>query len=389
MVDIVPGFLSKTAELLPRATPEALGIDSRRLERLYELIESHIAAGKYPGAQIAIARHGQLAALRSFGRARVAPETVNVNDDTLWLLYSQTKMITSATVWIMVDEGRLNFADKISEHLPEFDRNGKGEITIHQLLTHQAGFPNARPGPEVWTDHDLLRKAVCEFSLEWTPGTNVQYHGASAHWTAAVLIEAVTGKDYREVIRQRLLDPLGIKDVFVGVPAEHQDRCADMHVVENGQQVAAPDNNTAAFRAAGVPGGGGYATAAGMQAFYQMLSAGGTLNGVRVLSPRVIQYATRNHTEGRIDSATGLNMNRGLGPSVRGSIAAGAQIRGLGTIAPPRTFGHGGAGSSYSWLDPDSGLSFTYLSNARLEDPFHNGRLDACSSIVHGALVEP
>jgi CubicO group peptidase (beta-lactamase class C family) len=126
-----------------------------------------------------------------------------------------------------------------------------------------------------------------------------------------------------------------------------------------------------------------------MAAFYQMLAAGGTLNGVRVLSPRVIAYATRNHTEGRVDGATGLNMNRGLGPSVRGLNASGAQIRGLGTIATPTTFGHGGAGSSYSWLDPESGLSFTYLTNLRAEEPFHSRRLDRVSTLVHAALVEP
>jgi CubicO group peptidase (beta-lactamase class C family) len=126
-----------------------------------------------------------------------------------------------------------------------------------------------------------------------------------------------------------------------------------------------------------------------MAAFYQMLAAGGALNGARVLSPRVVRYATRNHTDGRVDGATGLSMNRGLGPSVRGTVAAGAQIRGLGTIAPPGTFGHGGAGSSHSWADPESGLSFSYLSNARLEDPFHSQRSDRVSNLVHAALVEP
>jgi CubicO group peptidase (beta-lactamase class C family) len=162
-----------------------------------------------------------------------------------------------------------------------------------------------------------------------------------------------------------------------------------MHVVENGQQVGVADNNTAAHFEAGVPSGGGYATAAGMAGFYQMLAAEGVLNGVRVLSPRVVRYATQNHTDGKVDSATGLPMNRGLGPSIRGTRPTGAQIRGLGTIAPPTTFGHGGAGSSESWADPESGLSFTYLSNTRLEDPFHNQRLDRLANMAHSALVEP
>jgi len=159
-----------------------------------------------------------------------------------------------------------------------------------------------------------------------------------------------------------------------------------MHQVVEGQMVPAAQTNTPEFRAAGIPGAGGFATAAGMAAFYQMLLAGGTLNGVRVLSPRIIQYATGSRTGDRVDPVTGAVQNRGMTPSIRGDTPS---VRGLGTIAPPRTFGHGGAGSSYSWGDPDSGLSFTYLSNARLDGDWHNRRLDQVSSLVHSALAEP
>jgi CubicO group peptidase (beta-lactamase class C family) len=383
------------SELLPRSTPEGLGLDPTRLEQLYALIEQHVADGRYPGAQVAVARHGRLAAFRTFGRARTEPDAQQATDATLWLLYSQSKMITSAALWQLVDRGALSFSDFVADHLPEFAQGGKGEITIHQLLTHQAGFPTARPGPEVWSDHALLRKTVCAFPLEWKPGTKVQYHGASAHWVAAVLIEAVTGRDYREVIRRDLLDPLGLADLYVGVPAEAQARCADMHVLKDGRHVPNADEQSAAFREAGIPGGGGYGTAAAMAAFYQMLAAGGTLNGTRVLSPRVVAHVTRNHTADRVDDNLGTTMNRGLGPVVRGLVPplaaqpAPGQTRGMGTIAPPRTFGHGGAGSSYSWADPDSGLSFSYMSNSRLDDPFHSRRLDRISNVVHAALVEP
>lgn len=373
------------ASILPNSEPAALGLDPARIARLYAVIEGHIAEGRYPGAQIAIARHGRLAAFRTFGQAKIGPGTAPARDDTLWLLYSQTKMITAAALWQLVDQGALSFADRVSDHIPEFARNGKGEITIHQLLSHQGGFPNAQVGPEAWADHARLREAVCNVTLEWTPGSQVVYHGASAHWTAAILIEAATGRDYRDVIRQDLLDPLGIGDVFVGVPAEAQARCADMHHLQDGAMTPSANNNTPEFRAAGVPGGGGYATAAGMAAFYQMLLAGGALNGVRVLSPRVIQYATRNHSGERADGPTGIAQHRGMTPATRGTTPT---LRRMGTIAPPSTFGHGGAGSSYSWGDPESGLSFTYLSNARLEDPWHSRRLDQVSTIVHASLVE-
>ncbi len=378
------GTATKPAQtVLPEAEPAALGIDPERLERLYALIGQQIAEGRYPGAQIAMARHGKLAAFKSFGRARIEPTAEAANEHTTWLLMSQTKVITAAAVWVLVERGLLRFADRIAEYVPEFARNGKGEITLFQVLTHQGGFPGATVPEAAWEDHELLRRSVCDFTLEWTPGSKVQYHGASAHWVAAVLIEAVTGRDFRQVIRAELLDPLGLADIFVGVPEGEQGRCADFHAPQDGRMAPAPGRNTAAFRAAGIPGGGGFATAAAYAAFYQMMLAGGELNGVRVLSPRMIEFVTRNHTGDRVDENMGMPMHRGLGPHVRGFTPT---IRGLGTIASPRTYGHGGAGSSYSWADPDSGVSFTYLTNAMCEEPWHTQRLDRIATIAHSAI---
>ena len=372
---------------LPQADPASEGVDPERLNRLYKVIESHIAEGKYPGAQVAIARRGKLLDQRSFGQARTTPTSRAATDDSLWLLFSQTKVVTAAAIWRLVEEGALTFNDRIADHVPEFAANSKGAITLHQVLTHQGGFPSARPGPEVWSDHVELRRQVCDFELEWWPGSKVLYHGASAHWTCAVLIEAVTGRDYREFIRSEVLDPLGLDDIYVGVPDDVQDRCIDMHAPEDGvMKPVGEENNSSAFRAAGVPGGGGYATAAAMQAFYQMLVAGGTLNGTRLFSPRLIRWVTSNQTGDRIDESFNIPMHRGLGPHVRGTTPV---IRGLGSIATPSTFGHGGAGTSYSWADPESGLSFTYLTNGKIDDPWHSRRLDQISSLAHASLVEP
>jgi CubicO group peptidase (beta-lactamase class C family) len=120
-----------------------------------------------------------------------------------------------------------------------------------------------------------------------------------------------------------------------------------------------------------------------MAAFYQMMLNGGRLNGARIVSPRTIQFVTRNFTGDRIDEYMGMPMHRGFGPHSRGTTE---RIRGLGTIASPRTFGHGGVGSSYCWADPDSGVSFAYLTNSRVPDPWHSRRLDQVSNIVHAAI---
>src|SRR5581483_1822879 len=138
-----------------------------------------------------------------------------------------------------------------------------------------------------WEDHELLRRTVCGFTLEWTPGSRVHYHRLAAHWTAAALIEAVTKTDFRAFIRETIVEPLGLgRDLFVGLPDAEHARASDMHEpAAPGGHVRRRDENAAEFRRAGVPGGGGWATARGMAAFYQMLVGGGALGGVRIVSP--------------------------------------------------------------------------------------------------------
>ena len=371
---------------LASSTPSALDLDQTRLDQLARIIEGHIEDGRYPGAQIAVARRGKLALLKTFGDAALEPSRQPAADDTLWLLYSNTKVITACAVWLLVERGALRFTDTIATHVPGFEANGKGEVTLIQLLTHQGGFPNADVPREAWEDHELLRRTVCGFTLEWTPGSRMFYHGRAAHWTAAVLIEALTRQDYRTFIRENVVEPLGLGgELFVGLPEVEGKRAADIHQpsADGTRTVRRAEENNAAFRRAGAPGGGGYATARAMAAFYQMMVGGGTLNGARLLSPRRVQYVTRNFTGDMVDGYMGMPMHRGLGPHSRGTTAT---IRGLGSLASPRTFGHGGVGSSYCWGDPDSGVSFAYLTNSRLPDPWHNMRLDVISNCVHSAV---
>ncbi len=364
---------------LPSASPAELGLDPAKLELLCARVEADIAAGHHPGAQLALARHGKLALFRSFG---AACQGVAATDETLWLLYSNTKVITAAGLWALAEDGRLRLTDKVAQHLPGFEAHGKGEITFIELLTHQAGFPSAEITPAAWEDAAKLREMVCNFPLEWEPGSRVRYHPAAAHWVAAAVIRAVTGEDHRSYLRRRIIAPLGLAgELFVGVPAEAQARTADMHDVDG--TVRMPEGS-AAFLAAGVPGGGGYGTARAMAAFYQALIQGGALAGQRILSPRMLAYAIRNHTGDRPDEYNGMPMHRGLGPHLRGTTR---EIRGLGAIAHPGTFGHGGVGSSYCWGDPESGVSFAFLSNTRQTEEFHGPRMDTLSTLAHAAII--
>src|SRR5580692_3596159 len=213
---------------LPSAAPASLGFTATPLQHLDRLIRQHIEEGRYPGAQIALARHGKLALFRSYGNARTEPVKQPATNDTLFLLFSQTKVLTSAAVWALVEEGKVSFMDRVADHLPEFAARGKNEITLQQVMTHQGGFPSNNVTKATWTDHARMRAEVCDFALDWTPGSKLQYHGQAAHLVQAMVIEAVTGQDYRSVIRDKVIAPLGLGgDVMVGVPKEHQSRCTD------------------------------------------------------------------------------------------------------------------------------------------------------------------
>jgi CubicO group peptidase (beta-lactamase class C family) len=377
------------AFVLDTSEPAKLGFRPEMLIRLTGTIEGHIAEGRYPGAQIALARHGKLALFKSFGSARLEPHKTPAKDDTLWLLYSNTKVITASAIWALVEEGALSFHDKIADHIPTFGSHGKGEITLLQVLTHQGGFPGA--GLDIprsaWEDHIELKSRVCNFTLEWTPGSRLEYHRLAAHWVCAILIEAVAKQDYREFIRQRVVKPLGLEgELFVGLPPSENGRCADMHMpAEDGKPSRMSHENDPAWRHVGVPGGGGFATARAMAAFYQMMAGGGRLGATRLFSPRLVQYVTRNFTGDRVDHYMGMPMHRGLGPHSRGTTAG---IRGLGSLASPTTFGHGGVGSSYCWADPETGVSFAYITNNRVPDPWHSRRLDIVSNLVHAAIED-
>ncbi|HTE13727.1 MAG TPA: serine hydrolase domain-containing protein [Burkholderiales bacterium] len=369
---------------LTAASIAQLGFHAPALAKLRAVIESHITEGRYPGAQIALARHGQLALFETFGQATVEGKKV-ANDETLWLLFSNTKVITAMGIWALVEDGLLTFNDRIAEHMPGFAQHGKGDITLAQVLSHRAGFPSQNVTPAVWTDHAEMRKQVCNFTLEWTPGSRLHYHPRAALWVAAALIETVSGMDYRDFLRQRIIEPLGLgRDIYVGMPDTEHARAASIYEPDaGGKQQALKDENTAPFRRAGVPSSGGYATARGMAALYQMLANFGKLNGTRIFSRRLVEFVTRNHTGDMHDGGMNMPMHRGLGVHVRGM---SEKIRGLGAIASPRTFGHGGVGTSYCWADPDSGVSFAYITNSRQPDPWHSRRLDVVANLVHSAI---
>jgi CubicO group peptidase (beta-lactamase class C family) len=200
-----------------------------------------------------------------------------------------------------------------------------------------------------------------------------------------MVVEAVTGRDFREVLRERVIAPCGLdREIVVGLGDTDLDRAADMHAVDAGGFVADEQEYEPATKKAGRPGGGGYATARGLAAFYQALLAGGVLPGRgRIASRAMLAYALRDWTPGLPDG-DGNPASRGLGVMMRGPAERPSA---MGAVASPSTFGHGGLGSSQCWADPTTGLSFAYITNARQDDPWHSRRMDIVSSMAHAAVL--
>ena len=378
---------------LPTASLDSAPLRPGALDPLLALIEQHIADGRYPGCQVALAHQGRLLLNKSFGHARLGQgdpadtQPMKATDETLWLLYSNTKVITATALWKLHEQGRLRFTDTVADHLPEFAQHDKGSITLFQVITHQGGFPDAEVPTSVAHDHARVRELVCDFKLQWPPGSRVHYHGLSAHWVLGMVIEAITGQDFRQAITDLVLRPLGLEhDLWVGLPRSEVSRMSYLYQPGStaGSYQLRDESTSEAWQQCGAPGGGGYGTARGMVALYQMMLQGGRLNGVQLLSPRTLAYAIRNYTDERPDEFMGMAMHRGLGPHLRGDTVG---IRGLGSLASPRAFGHGGVGTSYCWGDPDSGLSMAYITNSRVPDPWHSVRLDQVSNLVHAAIT--
>jgi len=360
---LAPGFVA--------SSPEDAGVDSEKLEAVFARARRDTEDGTLPGAQVAVARNGRLVGFRTFGEARVAGVVEPATNETLYSIFSSTKAVVAAAVWTLFEDGLLRLEERVADIIPEFATNGKDVVTVEQAMLHIGGFPLAPLGPGQWETREGRLAAFSRWRLNWEPGTRFEYHATSLHWVLAEIIERRTGVEYRQFLRQRIIEPMGLEHLYVGLPAELNDRVADVYHVEpptpppGGWGEVTPEAilafNRPEVRAVGVPGGGCIARAAELALFYQPLVNGGmAANGKRIMKAETIEWATRVRTkEFHRDPILGHPINRALAVQVAGGDGK-ANLRGFGNTASARAFGHGGAGGQIGWGDPVSGISVGY-----------------------------
>jgi len=361
-------------------SPESVGVDPEKLEALFQRAEREVREGLLPSCQIALARRGRIAGMRSFGAVTHEGRPAEATNQTLYVIFSCTKAITSAAAWLLIQEGKLGLDERVADLIPEFASNGKDRIVVEQLLTHTAGFPYAPYPQREWQDRGARLRRFAQWRLNWEPGSRFEYHSTSSMWVVAELIERRSGQDYRDFIRTRIAEPLGLDDLRVGLPRELHSRLADIeHVgreltpeelaelgfpqIPEGEvtEQAIQGFNEVHVREAGVPGGGGVMTAGDLALFYQALLEGRAPDGSTLWTPEMLGEARRVHSGDFRDPIFGKPANRGLGVVIAGGEEAA--WLGFGRTGSPRTFGHGGAGGQIGWADPVSGISLGYCTN--------------------------
>ena len=344
-------------------------LDPAAVDALVQRCQRDIDEGHIPSCQIALALDGEVIFEQALGDA-----TVN----SRYTIYSATKPVIASAIWILMGEGELDVDRHVAELIPEFGANGKDDITVEQVLLHTSGFPRAPFNPLEWDDKEARRARFANWRTNWKPGTRFEYHPTSAHWVLAEIIERCTSEDFRVFVRERVLEPLALQRLQIGVPREDQGDIQDL--VLTGEPMSTEELqatlgisalpvtevtpevlmrfNRPDHRAVGVPGGGGVSTAADLARFYQALLH----NPAGTWKPDVLADVKTCVRNSFPDPFLGAPANRSRGLVIAGDDGK-SHMRGMGHTVSPSAFGHNGAAGQIAWADPATGLSFCYLTN--------------------------
>ncbi len=357
--------------------PEDVGMSSERMQRIHQTIQRHIDAHDISGAVTLVARRGRIAHFEAQGVMDLESQKPMPKDGLFWIA-SMSKPVTGVAIMMLLEEGKLRLTDPVSQFIPEFrglkvamlqepaGRGGAGaapqfytvpatrEITIRDLLSHVSGLVSGGPAStaeaakvarkpgEKLSDYIPRLGAV---PLDFQPGTRWSYSPGAGFDTLGRIVEIVSGETFDQFLRQRIFEPLGMKEIFFHPPEDRMARIASMYHRDGGalQKADTRDrlNNTTYFSGAG----GLMTDAEDYVQFGQMLLNGGELNGKRLLSPKTVELMSAVHVP---DILPGRPKGRSFGLSVQvlsDAIAAGYRVS-------DGSFGWDGAFGTHFWVDP-------------------------------------
>lgn len=325
-------------------------VSTHRVERAFEaawkVISRAVADDQLPSAVFAVAGRDELIRIAATGPAQGSwrPTT-----DSIYLLASISKPIVATAILQLVDAGQVLLNEPVANLWPEFAVNHKDTVTLWHLLTHTSGLDESdrarngipQDGARAW---DVA--AVRDTSLSFVPGSRYRYCNA-AFRAMVTLVERLTGRDYVDILAERVLAPIGMADTSFA-PSADSGRVAPVldcpFVLDDWVGLASPS-------------GGYWSTATDLVAFGQMWLKQGSVGETRVLSSASVRAATRVQYEGTNldDPIQPAPIYRGLGFSIRGP--------GRTELLPVGSYGHGGATGTQLWIDPINALVLVFLTN--------------------------
>jgi CubicO group peptidase (beta-lactamase class C family) len=376
------GFLGACAGTTGSSSPR---VSAEAIAKLDATLKQEIANGGLPGTVMLIYRDGQVVHFEANGM-RDKERGVPMTKDSIFRMASMTKPITSVAVMMLYEEGLIALGDPVWKYLPELkdmkvgvetkDASGntvltlvppRRAMTVQDLLRHTSGLTYGHRGRssalvkkayvaagEQSRDHtnaELVTK-LAQTPLAFQPGTQWEY-GRSTDVLGRI-VEVVSGMTLGEFFQTRIFAPLGMVDTFFTVPAQKVDRVAQPMVEPaTGRRPNVADPGKPVRFESG--GGGLYSTAADYLRFTRMLLAGGELDGVRLLSPKTVEFMTSDHL-GAVPGSNYPGYGFGLGFAVR-------TATGMNDV--PGSVGEylwGGAQGTYFWIDPREQLIAIFMS---------------------------
>lgn len=361
---------------------DVTGFDPRGLARVKTWMDNHVRDGRLAGLAVQIARRGQVVFSERSGQRDVAAG-LPVAPDTIWRIYSMTKPVTSLALLTLYEEGAFQLDQPIADFLPGFanPRVWKGEghplaateparrdITIHDLLTHQAGIiygdrgGNAleRAVSDAGLDFDgrfatmaEAVEALASLPLAFHPGSR-WFYGLSTD-VIGRLIEVLSGRTLGAFLKDRIFDPLGMTDTGFEVRAEQEPRLAALYDhADRGFVLSANQDKCLAPVTLQSGGGGLVSTMADYQRFATMLLRRGAHEGGHIVGRKTFDLMVSNQMGGDLaqrgqahfSETTFEGIGFGLGVSVMLD-AAKARI-----VGSPGEFAWGGMASTAFWVDP-------------------------------------
>ena len=320
-----------------------------------------------------------------WGGARLPDDGEPWQRDTVSVVFSCTKAATALCAHVLADRGEIDLGAPVAEYWPEFAQAGKSGVSVAMLLNHSAGLPALRDTVKAggYYDWDYMVERLAAEEPFWEPGTRNGYHMITFGWLVGEVVRRVSGRSLGTFFREEIAEPLGL-DFWIGLPEEHEARVAPMILWQPEPDTPITDFTVALMgdptsiqflslmnsgghmvdtreaHAAEIGGGGGIANARALAGMYEPLALGGEHRGVRLLSPAAIcrmsqvSMATMRDATLLIPTRFGLGFMRSMDNRDRpaGDLES--------CIVGRHAFGHGGAGGSLAFADPDCGLAFGY-----------------------------